>query len=143
MKATAKKLEGTELSADEGFVKYPLHKVVGVLESVKSLEKCIEELREHRFKDQDIDSYYGEEGIEKIDLEGTRHGTLGKLLRIMQHLGPDRTYVERYEKYLRDGDAIVMVHVTNSARKRIASEVIHKYTRHRVTYFGLLMMEET
>ena len=142
MNATAKRV-GAELSADEGFVKYPLHKVVGVLDNVEALESCIAELREHRFKDQDIDSYYGEEGIEKIDLEGTRHGTMAKLLRIMQHLGPDRTYVERYEKYLRDGDAIIMVHVTNIHRRHMASEIIHKYTHHRVTYFGLLMMEET
>ena len=142
MNASAK-ASGAVVSADEGFVRYPLHKVVGVLDNVEALESCIDELREHRFKDPDIDSYYGEEGIEKIDLEGTRHGTLGKLLRIMQHLGPDRTYVERYEKFLRDGDAIIMVHVTNAARRRIASEVIHKYSHQRVTYFGLLVMEET
>jgi hypothetical protein len=140
---TAAKASGAILTGDEGFVKYPLHKVVGVLETVEALERCIEELREHRFKNEDIETFYGDEGVEKIDLEGTRHGTMGKLLRIMQHLGPDRTYVERYEKYLRDGDAIIMVHVTNSGRKGMAAEVIHKYTHHRVTYFGLLMMEET
>ena len=35
-----------------------------------------------------------------------------------------------------------MVRVATKGRKQSAAEVMHKYAVHRVTYFGLFMIEE-
>ena len=139
---TAAKKGGAVLTAEDEFLTYPIHNVVGVFDDRGTARAVVAELISHGFAEKDIVRYHGTEGEDKIDFEGTRHGTLTTLVRALQHIGPDRTYLDRYEKYLHDGDSIVMVRVGTKGRKQSAAEVMHKYAVHRVTYFGLLMIEE-
>ena len=140
-KAVAKK-GGEVLTADDAFLTYPIHNVVGVFDDREAAKAAVEELLSHGIAEKDIVIYHGTEGEEKIDFQGTRHGSVSTLVRALQHIGPDRTYLDRYEKYLHEGDSIVMVRVGTKGRKQSAAEVMHKYSVHRVTYFGLLMIEE-
>lgn len=133
---------GKVLTADDEFLTYPIHNVVGVFDDQSAAIAAVDELTSHGFADKDIVIYHGAEGGERIDFEGTRHGTISTLIRSLQHVGPDRTYLDRYEKYLQDGDSIVMVRVATKGRKQSAADVIHKHTVHRVTYFGLFLIEE-
>lgn len=133
---------GAVLTADDEFLTYPIHNVVGVFDDREAAEAAVEELRSHGFAEKDIVVYHGTEGEDKIDFAGTRHGSVSTLIRALQHIGPDRTYLDRYEKYLHDGDSIVMVRVGTKGRKQSAADVIHKHTVHRVTYFGLFLIEE-
>ena len=139
---TAPEKSGEVLTADDVFLTYPIHNVVGVFDDRAAARAAVDELISHGFAEKDIVRYHGTAGEEKIDFEGTRHGSLTTLVRALQHLGPDRTYLDRYEKYLHEGNSIVMVRVTTKGRKQSAAEVMHKHAVHRVTYFGLLLIEE-
>ena len=140
-KAVEKK-GGAVLTAEDEFLTYPIHNVVGVFDDRDTARAVVAELISHGFAEKDIVRYHGTEGEDKIDFEGTRHGTLTTLVRALQHIGPDRTYLDRYEKYLHAGNSIVMVRVTTKGRKHSAAEILHKHAVHRVTYFGLFMIEE-
>ena len=140
-KAVPKK-GGAVLTAEDEFLTYPIHNVVGVFNDRDTATAVVAELISHGFAEKDIVRYHGTEGEDKIDFEGTRHGTLSTMIRALQHIGPDRTYLDRYEKYLHAGNSIVMVRVMTKGRKQSAAEVMHKHAVHRVTYFGLFMIEE-
>ena len=60
----------------------------------------------------------------------------------MQHIGPSRTYLDRYEKYMRDGDGILIVHAPHAEKRQIATDLMKEHSAHRVTYFGMLVIEE-
>jgi hypothetical protein len=126
----------------ESFMGYPLHRLVSVFESPEDMQAAVDELRESGYPEDCIEAFCGVAGEKRMDFEGIDHGTWGKLIRSLQHIGPDRTYLERYESHLQDGHCMVMVKVTNPTRKERAARILHNHTRQQVTYFGLLTATE-
>lgn len=142
MTAETRQSSDRVLSADEGFLTYPIHKVVAVFEDRDAIDAAVEELKQHNFPVDEIEALCGIEGEKQMDFTGERHGAWTTFVRAAQHIGPDRTYLERYEKNLHEGHCLIMVRVTNKLRKAMAAEILHKHTQEKVTYFGLLMIEE-
>ena len=124
------------------FLTYPLHKLVSVFDSKEKMSAAVDELRANGYADDVIEAFCGVEGEHRLDLTGEEHGFWSSLLRNVQHVGPDRTYLERYERHLRDGHCMVMVSVTSQVRKERAARILHHHTNERVTYFGLLSANE-
>ncbi len=142
MSAQPKAIPESDYPAHEDFVKYPLYKVVSIFEKPGDVDAAIEELNDHKFTLDDIEAFCGIEGEEKMDFDGTRHGPWAKLVRAVQHIGPERTYLERYEKHLAEGHCMILVSVRNAERKHTAGRILNKHTKERVTYFGLLAADE-
>jgi len=134
--------EDEERTRAEDFVVYPLHNLIAVFHGVDSLNVAMNDLKENGFARDDMRSFIGQEGIQGMDFAGSAHGRVSELLRSLQHIGPDRTYLERYEKYMQDGDCILMVHAPQTERKEIAAEIMRKHSAHRITYFGTFVIEE-
>ncbi len=134
--------EEISLPAQDDFLTYPLHKVVTVFDAPDKMETAVLELRENGFNDDDIEAFCGYEGEKRMDFTGARHGVLATILRSLQHIGPDRTYLERYEKHLHDGHCMVLVAVRSKLKKERAARILHHHTGERVTYFGLLAADE-
>ncbi|MGH9948427.1 MAG: hypothetical protein ACRD6X_14710 [Pyrinomonadaceae bacterium] len=132
----------TQTREQDSFITYPLHKVVTVFEDPQTMETAVAELRENGFGEDVIEAFCGYEGEKRMDFTGARHGVLATVLRSLQHIGPDRTYLERYEKHLQDGHCMVMVSVETNLKKEHAARILHHYTGERVTYFGLLAADE-
>lgn len=132
----------TGYPAHDDFLTYPLHKVVSVFENPKDVDAAIDELNAHGFTIDDIEAFCGIAGEKRMDFDGTRHGVWTAFLRAMQHIGPDRTYLERYEKHLAEGHCMIMVSVRNKERKNTAGRILNHHTKERVTYFGLLAADE-
>ena len=126
----------------DGFVAFPIHSLVAVFHSVDALNKTISELTNAGFVRDEMRSFVGEEGMQQMDFDGSAHGSLAEVLRALQHIGPARTYLDRYEKYMQDGDSILIVHAPQDERKQIAADIMKKHSAHRVTYFGTLVIEE-
>jgi hypothetical protein len=129
-------------NVDEEFALYPLYKVVSVFEDSSKIDAAIDELQEHNFTADDIESYCGVDGEKTIDFDGTRHGVWASFARAVQKVGPERTYLERYERHLKEGHCVIMVAVRNKERKETAGRILNKHTPERVTYFGLLAADE-
>ena len=130
------------ISPHDNFLTYSIHKVVSVFKDPDDVMAAVEELQASGFSADDIEAFCGLQGQKSMDFEGTRHGVWSTFLRAMQHIGPDRTYLERYEKHLQDGHCMVMVKVTKKRHKDRAAKILHAHTGERVTYFGLLMADE-
>jgi hypothetical protein len=126
----------------DAFMGYPLHRLVSVFETPEDMQAAVEELIECGYPEDSIEAFCGVDGEKRMDFEGIDHGTWGRLIRSLQHIGPDRTYLERYESHLHDGHCMVMVKVTNPVRKERAARILHSHTRQQVTYFGLLTATE-
>lgn len=132
----------SDLPVHDDFLTYPIHKLVSVFENPNDVNAALDELLEHGFAADDIEAFCGVQGEKRMDFEGARHGVWATFIRAIQHFGPDRTYIERYEKHLRDGHCMIMVRVTNKERKETAARILHHHTKERVTYFGLLTADE-
>lgn len=126
----------------DDFITYPLHKLVSVFQTPADMDAAVAELKANGFSDDVIEAFCGTDGEKRLDFTGTEHGIWGKFLRAVQHIGPDRIYLDRYEKHLHDGHCMVMVNVNNKLRKERAARILHHHTKERVTYFGLLAANE-
>jgi len=141
-------MEAKQASSDsrhpvhDDFISYPLHKVVSVFESSDDVDAVLSELQANGFSTDDIEAFCGIEGEKRLDFSGESHGRFAKVLRSVQHVGPDRTYLERYEKHLHDGHCMVMVSVRSKLKKERAARILHHHTKERVTYFGLFTADE-
>lgn len=122
--------------ADADFLAFPVHNVVGVFDDAEAAEAAIQELRECGFPESELAAFYG-----KDDEERGQH-TLPRLLRTLQHYGPDHTYLQRHERMLRDGHPLVMVHVSDKRHKARAADIMHHHTRGHVTYFGTWVIQD-
>lgn len=121
---------------------FPTHSLVAAFHSVDAMNAAIDELSKQGFAQNEMRSFAGEEGMNKIDFDGTARGSAAEVLRSLQHIGADCTYLERYEKYMTDGDCILMVHAPQKDRKQIAADILRRHSAYRVTYFGMLVIEE-
>ena len=130
------------VSANDDFLAFPIHNVVGVFDDAGAAEGALKELRESGFSENQITAYCGTEVSERLDFGGTRRGTLPSFLRVLQHYGPDRTYIERHEALLRDGRCLVMAHVSDKRHKARAADIMHHHTKGHVTYFGTWVIQD-
>lgn len=133
--------DGIAEAADD-FLKYPLYKVVSVFTEKMEVMPAIDELRASGFASEDIEAYCGWQGAGEKTYPETTHGIWDNFIHAASHVGPSRTYLERYEKHLQDGDCIISVKVANKEQKAAAAEILHRHTDERVTYFGLLSTDE-
>ena len=127
---------------DDDFITYPIHKLVSVFADPADLEAAVAELSQHGFASEDIEAFCGWENKTEREFAGTRPGVWDSFLHAARHIGPARTYIERYERHLQDGHCMILVKVTRKERKALAAEILHRHTDERVTYFGLLMADE-
>jgi hypothetical protein len=134
--------DSESVTSSEDFVSTPLHNLIAVFHDADSLNAAVKDLNEKGFTNDEIRSFIGEEGMRAMDFDGSSHGFAAVLLRYFQNIGPDRTYLARYEKYMQDGDALLMVFAPEQERKQVAAGILRKHSAHRVTYFGALVIEE-
>lgn len=124
------------------FATYPLHKLVSVFSTSEEMDAALEELNANGFSADVIEAYCGIESGRRNLAERAKAGIWDSFLTAIHHLGPDRTYIERYERHLDEGHCVIMVTVTNKLRKERAARILHNHTKERVTYFGLLSANE-
>ena len=129
--------------ANHDVLGYPYYKVVSVFYEPDAVAAAVNELQSSGFSADEIEVFCGWSGLkEAASFDGTKPGVWEQFVHAAKHVGPERTYLERYEKHLQDGDCIIMVKVDNKDTKAKAAEILHRHTNERVTYFGLLMADE-
>lgn len=142
MSTKAETTDAVAAAADD-FLAYPMYKVVSVFHDSTAVGSAVEELQTAGFGGDEIEAFCGWQGLrDATTYKGTKAGVWETFVHAAKHVGPERTYLERYEKHLQDGDCLIMVRVDNKERKASAAEILHRHTEERVTYFGLLMADE-
>lgn len=124
---------------EKGFITYPTHRVLGVLDDPELIYTTLAELEDNGFLESDIEVIH--DALE-LDVTGEKHGFWGKIVRSFQEYGAEGHYLHRYEKELNDGHLLLTVKAPNVKTKQLAESILQANGAHRITYFGLWMIEE-
>ena len=100
---------------------YPTNRLLAVIDDPAEAAAAMAELSGSGIATHDLDVLRGEEGADRVDGTGEVAGWLGRLRRAFDFTLMDQLVdFAAYERALRDGRAVVMVHVHGEAPKAAA-----------------------
>jgi hypothetical protein len=122
---------------------YPTNRLLAVIDDPAEAAAALAELKAAGFADRDFEILRGEEGADRMDGTGEVSGWLGKLRRAFDFTLMDQLVdFATYERALRDGRAVVMVHVHGDAPKEGALQILKRHGAHFLNYYGRFATEE-
>jgi hypothetical protein len=122
---------------------YPTNRLVAVIDDQAEAAAAMSELTASGIRAQDLDLLRGEEGADRVDGTGAVSGWLGRLRRAFDFTLMDQLVdFAAYERALRDGRAVVMVHVHGDKPKADAHAILKRHGAHFTNYYGRFATEE-
>lgn len=122
---------------------YPTNRLLAVIDDPAEAAAAMAELKAAGFADRDLELLRGEEGADRMDGTGDVSGWLGRLRWAFDFTLMDQLVdFAAYERALRDGRAVVMVHVHGDAPKATAYEILKRHGGHFANYYGRFATEE-
>ncbi|MEA2548881.1 MAG: hypothetical protein QOE66_693 [Chloroflexota bacterium] len=122
---------------------YPTNRLLAVVDDPAGAAAALSELKANGFAERDLELLRGEEGADRMDGTGEVSGWLGRLRRAFDFTLMDQLVdFAAYERALRDGRAVVMVHVHGDAPKEAAHRVLKRHGGHFINYYGRFATEE-
>lgn len=123
---------------------YPRGRVVGVLADDASFEDARRRLEQAGFGAERCDVLHGQEGLERIDVEGKAHGKGGVIMRRLQSvLSDDAEHARQYVEELRAGRYLVGVAVgEDQAAKQQAADALRAARAESVSYYAENYVED-
>jgi hypothetical protein len=122
---------------------YPTNRLLGVIDDPSEAAAALADLKAAGLSDRDLEILRGEEGADRMDGTGEVSGWLGRLRRAFDFTLMDQLVdFAAYERALRDGRAVVMVHVHGDAPKEQAHQILKRHGGHFINYYGRFATEE-
>jgi hypothetical protein len=122
---------------------YPTNRLLAVIDDPAQAAAALADLRAAGFTDRDLEILRGEEGADRMDGTGGVAGWLGRLRRAFDFTLMDQLVdFATYERALRDGRAVIMVHVHGDAPKQQALDALKGHGGHFMNYCGRFATEE-
>lgn len=122
---------------------YPTNRLLAVINDPAAAAAALAELQAAGFAPRDLDLLRGDEGADRIDGTGQVSGWMGRLRRAFDFTLMDQLVdFAAYERALRDGRAVVMVHVHGDAPKAKARESLKRHGGHFINFYGRFATEE-
>jgi hypothetical protein len=122
---------------------YPTNRLLAVIDEAAEAAAALADLKAAGFIDRDLEILRGEEGADRMDGTGEVSGWLGRLRRAFDFTLMDQLVdFATYERALRDGRAVVMVHVHGDEPKARAHQILKRHGGHFVNYYGRFATEE-
>ena len=122
---------------------YPTNCLLGVIDDATEAAAAMAELAGSGIATRDLEILRGEEGADRIDGTGVVSGWLGRLRRAFDFTMMDQLVdFAAYERALRDGRAVVMVHVHGDAPKEAVRRILKNHGGHFINYYGRFATEE-
>jgi hypothetical protein len=113
--------------------------VVGVIDDVDQVSGAVDALKASGFSEDKMLVLAGEEGVERLDPTGKRHGWRGRIIRAVQVLGSEREEIERKVQELRAGHFLIGVwEIVEEEQKTRASEALAAHGAHSINYHSRL-----
>ena len=113
----------------------PVRELAALLPDVRAVEASAEALSAAGTDISQVRVLEGEQGVRILDRSGAAHGFLTTLVRFLQSLGFDQSFLAVYDEGLRKGQALMTVPCTRAEAQRV-SEVLLVHGAHGVVYFG-------
>ena len=122
---------------------YPTNRLLAVIDDPAEAAAAMAELQAAGFVARDLDLLRGDEGADRIDGTGDVSGWIGRLRRAFDFTLMDQLVdFAAYERALRDGRAVVMVHLHGDGPKEAARRILKRHGAHFVNYYGRFATEE-
>jgi hypothetical protein len=122
---------------------YPTNRLLAVIDDQTAAAAAMAELTASGIASHDLELLRGEEGADRVDGTGDMSGWLGRLRRAFDFTLMDQLVdFAAYERALRDGRAVVMVHVHGDAPKETARQGLKRHGGHFINYYGRFATEE-
>ena len=122
---------------------YPTNRLLAVIDDPAEAAAAMADLTAGGIAARDLDLLRGEEGADRVDGTGEVSGWLGRLRRSFDFTLMDQLVdFAAYERALRDGRAVVMVHVHGDGPKETVRQVIKRHGGHFINYYGRFATEE-
>lgn len=128
----------------DGFLSYPTHRLTCYFEMLDAYQAAMRAFAEAGFDTGDIHVLHGSDGIEYLDIDGSRHGTLARLSRLLHSVMSDTEVkeMERMKEHLEQGHVIVAVPAADHALREHATRIMHDNGGHHITYFARFYIED-
>jgi hypothetical protein len=124
-------------------IRYPTNRLLAVVDDPTEAVAAIAELAAAGVATRDLEILRGDEGADRMDGTGEVSGWLGRLRRAFDFTLMDQLVdFAVYERALRDGRAVVMVHVHGDAPKVAAQRILKSHGGHFINYYGRFATEE-
>jgi hypothetical protein len=122
---------------------YPTNRLLAVFDEPTAAAAAMADLQASGIATRDLEILRGEEGADRVDGTGAVAGWLGRLRRAFDFTLMDQLVdFAAYERALRDGRAVVMVHVHGDAPKAAAHAILKRRGAHFINYYGRFATEE-
>src|SRR5258708_26948332 len=114
------------MPASQRTIGYPTNRLLAVIDDAAEAAAALAELNAAGFADRDLEILRGEESADRMDGTGEVSGWLGRLRHAFDFTLMDQLVdFAAYERALRDGPAVVMVHVPGHAPKDQAPQILN------------------
>lgn len=131
------------MSAPRRSIGYPTNRLLAVIDDPAEAAAAMAELQAGGIATRDLDILRGEEGADRVDGTGHVSGWLARLRRAFDFTLMDQLVdFAVYERALRDGRAVAMVHVHGDAPKAAAHAILKRHGGHFINYYGRFATEE-
>jgi hypothetical protein len=123
-------------------IETPHDRVTGIIDERDKLESVVKALQAEGFPEDAVGVVLGEEGLEEIDPDGSRHGLIGRFVRTLQQFGHEGEEYREAAEELEKGHVLVGVTVTQEEEKNRAADTLRAQGARRLRYWGRLGVEE-
>jgi hypothetical protein len=124
-------------------ITYPTNHVLGILPDPATAERVAHSLVAGGVAPADVSQLAGPDDADRMDGLGQRHGLTTRILRIVQFVTMDQAPdFARYETAIRDGRAVLAVHVTDRRSVLAARDAIAAAGGYFLNFYGRVSTEE-
>jgi hypothetical protein len=125
-------------------VRYPVNRVLGVVETRAELDAATRALAAAGFPAEEISTLSGTLAADAVRSAGGRGGSLDIVMRMGEWTGlsdNEATLKAQYEQALRDGRFVIAVMATTDERRTAAARLLNDRGARFVHYFGCFGIE--
>lgn len=110
--------------------------VYGVLETPEAAGRLCSDLRQLGFGEARV--LHGKEGLHDLDEDGSHHGPVLRVARLLQGLTREREFIEHYAAQLYAGRAVLSLHTSGYERLAELREAFQRYGGRAVNHYSRL-----
>ena len=127
----------------QGYQHSPIGSITAVFDSSNAVATAIESLLKAGFIDENIKVFVGEEGAEKLDVAGKKHGVMVRIMRNINEILADETKLQKNtDAILRNGGAMIdVVTEGDAAKNKRVAQILKSHGAHDACYWGQLSVE--
>ena len=114
----------------------PRDSVVGVVNEPDEATSAVEDLIARGIAEDDIHMLCCDSGAHRLDPSGERHGTLGRIQRVIQLFGDKEVeHLQRQAAELRKGHFLIAAPAENDEERDLVAEVLKSHGGHFINHY--------